>query len=205
MSFLAPSVVNELKECWSCAGDSEDIFCLVCGALQPLSSKDYFSYLDLECDFELDIELLEKSYLNLQGKVHPDRFVLKSQQEKNYSKEHSSFLNLAYETLKDSYARGKYMLKILNKRGDNQESSQNPALLAFIFEQREKLEEADSSTEIMILLDNIEEEWVKLLQSLATAFKNNDFSKASFELERLKYFMTFKEETNLRLNDFEEA
>jgi molecular chaperone HscB len=204
MSLLAPSVVNELK-CWSCARDPEDIFCLTCGALQPLSLKDYFSYLGLICEFELDLELLEKAYLGLQGRVHPDRFVLKSQQEKNYSKEHSSFLNLAYETLKDPYARGKYLLKILNNAEDNQGSSQNPALLAFIFEQREKLEEADSYAEITMLLNNIKEECTILLKSLAETFKKEDFSKASFELERLKYFMTFQEEAFLRLNDFEGA
>jgi molecular chaperone HscB len=84
--------------------------------IQPLSpNANYFSYLDLDKKFTVDNTELQKKFHKIQSYVHPDKFGGKGSEEKQYSEQHSSYLNQAYKTLKEPHARAVYLLELLTK------------------------------------------------------------------------------------------
>lgn len=62
--------------------------------------------------YNLDLARLEKSFRDLQWRLHPDKFSMKPEAEQNYSAGQSSLVNKAYQTLKDPLARGQYLVRV---------------------------------------------------------------------------------------------
>ena len=62
-------------------------------------------------EFLIDLNVLEDKYLELQSKLHPDKFVNSSQNEKDFSNEHSSRINESYKLLKNNVSRANIILK----------------------------------------------------------------------------------------------
>src|SRR5687767_10792391 len=114
MSSLSRDQDVELM-CWGCRAVTDAPLCLNCGKIQPPSQRDYFALLGLPVSFSLDLECLEKKYLQLQQLLHPDRFIGKSTREKRYANQQSSQVNQAYEALKDPIQRGIYLLKMQDR------------------------------------------------------------------------------------------
>uniref|UniRef100_A0A8C6QVU5 J domain-containing protein n=2 Tax=Nannospalax galili TaxID=1026970 RepID=A0A8C6QVU5_NANGA len=86
-------------------------FCQHCGALQPPDpTRDYFSLMDCNRSFSVDIGKLQHRYQQLQRLVHPDFFSQKSQTEKDFSEKHSTLVNDAYKTLQAPLSRGLYLV-----------------------------------------------------------------------------------------------
>lgn len=130
--------------CWSCgapAGGGH--FCAACGRIQPLvSADDYFAFFGLPEKLALDPDELERRYLALSWKLHPDNFVRAEEFERNLSLERSSQLNDAYRALRDPVARVEYLLARRGVRKEGQTKQQAPPeLLEEVFELNESLEE----------------------------------------------------------------
>jgi molecular chaperone HscB len=102
-------------------------------------NKNYFDIFGLPVDYAVDQELLADRFLELQKEVHPDRFVVRTDQEKRLAMQWSTLVNTANETLRASLPRAVYLLGL---RGI--ELEHNPTLPpAFLMEQidlREQLE-----------------------------------------------------------------
>lgn len=63
---------------------------------------DHYAVLGLPLrHFDLTQTDLEARYKNLQRLLHPDKFSTKGQQERTYSDDQASLVNVAYHTLKD--------------------------------------------------------------------------------------------------------
>lgn len=60
--------------------------------------------------YDVDVRGLERNYWDLQKNLHPDRYGQKSRQEQDLSKMNSTYLNVAYKTLKDPTLRAKYLV-----------------------------------------------------------------------------------------------
>lgn len=63
--------------------------------------------------FELDDAQLHKKYYALSMQFHPDRYTLKSEEDKEMALDKSTQINKAYQTLKNKQARIKYILESL--------------------------------------------------------------------------------------------
>jgi len=90
----------------------------------------------------VDMEALERKFLQLSWKLHPDNFVNATAAEREISLKRSSELNDAYRTLRDPVARVEYLLAIegARKEGHNKQTAP-PELLEEVFELNESLDE----------------------------------------------------------------
>jgi len=131
-------------------------FCQSCGKLQPAVPTDYFSFFGLPRKLNIDGATLEREFYRLSRKLHPDLYVLTTDQEQRWSLEKSSQLNDAYRTLKDPITRTAYLLRLEGVQLEEQsqeatrkarESGQEkkqvvpPDLLEEVFELNMQLEE----------------------------------------------------------------
>ncbi len=106
------------------------------------SSPDYFAIFDLPRKLWIEMGNLEKKFLQLSWKLHPDNFVNATPEEQELSLKRSSELNDAYRVLRDPVARVEYLLGIENMRKEGEHKQQAPPeLLEEVFELNESLDE----------------------------------------------------------------
>jgi molecular chaperone HscB len=103
---------------------------------------DHFSLFGLPRKLWLEMSTLEKKFLELSWKLHPDKFVNASAQEQEHSLKSSSELNDAYRVLRDPVARVEYLLELEGMRKEGEHKQQAPPeLLEEVFELNESLDE----------------------------------------------------------------
>src|SRR6266849_9089218 len=103
---------------------------------------DYFAIFGLPRKLWIEMDGLEKKFLQLSWKLHPDNFVNASERERELSLKRSSELNDAYRTLRDPVARVEYLLGIEGTRKEGEHKQQAPPeLLEEVFELNESLDE----------------------------------------------------------------
>jgi len=103
---------------------------------------DHFSLFGLPRKLWIEMSALEKKFLELSWKLHPDKFVNASAQEQELSLKSSSGLNDAYRVLRDPVARVEYLLELEGMRKEGEHKQQAPPeLLEEVFELNESLDE----------------------------------------------------------------
>jgi molecular chaperone HscB len=129
--------------CWNCHSHSATSgYCSNCNKILPLVEKvDFFSYLGMKKELNLDLDELEKHFYELSRKYHPDYFSNNSETEKMISIERSTMLNSAYKVLKDPVQRAEYLLKLEWGEIPKEEKKVPPEILMEVMELREKLQE----------------------------------------------------------------
>src|SRR5437773_10894736 len=105
--------------------------------------QNHFELFGLQPAFSLDETALERSYREIQSRVHPDRFAHASDAERRASLQWTTRVNEAYRTLRDPVQRAKHLLEL---HGVDVAFETNTAMPAeFLMQQmelREKLDEA---------------------------------------------------------------
>ena len=101
------------KNCWSCDKKIgyKDFVCNACGVLQKPFELNPFDIFSIDKKFEIDTKILEEKYLELQITLHQDKLINSSQEEKNFSNIHTSFVNNAFNFLCDHDSRIKLLLE----------------------------------------------------------------------------------------------
>ena len=138
------SVTNPPLVCWSCHERTLGThFCTSCGKLQQIpQSIDYFTLFEMPKKLWIEMDGLEKKFLQLSWKLHPDNFVNATETERELSLKRSSELNDAYRTLRDPVGRVEYLLGIEGTRKEGEHKQQAPPeLLEEVFELNESLDE----------------------------------------------------------------
>jgi molecular chaperone HscB len=103
---------------------------------------DHFSLFGLPRKLWIEMSALEKKFLELSWKLHPDKFVNASAEEQELSLRRSSELNDAYRVLRDPVARVEYLLELEGTRKEGEHKQQAPPeLLEEVFELNESLDE----------------------------------------------------------------
>ncbi len=114
------------------------------GALSTAKPKqrDYFDLFEMPRKLWIEMSALEKKFLELSWKLHPDKFVNASAEEQELSLKRSSELNDAYRVLRDPVARVEYLLELEGMRKEGEHKQQAPPeLLEQVFELNESLDE----------------------------------------------------------------
>src|SRR5260370_35800721 len=130
--------------CWSC---HERIIgthvCSSCGKMLQVPEKsDYFAMFEIPRKLWIEMGELEKKFLQLSWKLHPDNYVNATSEEREISLKRSSELNDAYRTLREPVARVEYLLGIEGARVEGKSKQQAPReLLEEVFEVNESLDE----------------------------------------------------------------
>src|ERR1700726_501047 len=103
---------------------------------------DHFLLFSLPRKLWVEMSALEKKFLELSWKLHPDKFVNASSEEQELSLKRSSELNDAYRVLRDPVARVEYLLGLEGMRKEGEHKQQAPPeLLEEVFELNESLDE----------------------------------------------------------------
>ena len=85
------------------------------GAAKALTSSglhSHFELFGLSPAFALDAEALERSYRDIQSRVHPDRFAHAGDAERRASLQWTTRVNEAYRTLRNPVQRAKHLLEL---------------------------------------------------------------------------------------------
>jgi len=105
-------------------------------------SSDYFAVFGFPRKLWIEMSLLERKFLQLSWKLHPDNFVNAPEADRELSLKRSSELNDAYRVLRDPVARVEYLLEIEGERKEGEKKQQAPPeLLEEVFELNESLDE----------------------------------------------------------------
>jgi len=103
---------------------------------------DHFLLFGLPRKLWIEMSALEKKFLQLSWRLHPDKFVNASAEEQELSLKRSSELNDAYRVLRDPVARVEYLLELEGMRKEGEHKQQAPPeLLEEVFELNESLDE----------------------------------------------------------------
>lgn len=73
---------------------------------------DHFALYELPAAFRIDEALLDRRYIELQTRVHPDRFAGSGEAEKRLSLQWATRVNEAYQVLKKPLLRAVYLLQL---------------------------------------------------------------------------------------------
>ena len=176
--------------CWQCGIEVESttLFCGGCKHLQPPSpAVNHFERLGLEAVYDMTAEQVTQCHRQLQRKVHPDRFVSKSDRERRLSLEHATALNDAVRTLKDPQRRATYMLAM---RGFDIESETsviklNPMFLMEVMELREAISElggADNQTERAQIEHEVAARYEETLRDVGLALDDDNSTLGNEEI-----------------------
>src|ERR1700730_16804692 len=149
--------------CWNCHERTIGThFCSSCGKmLQVPENSDYFAMFEIPRKLWIEMSALEKKFLQLSWKLHPDNYVNASPEEREISLKRSSELNDAYRTLREPVGRVEYLLAIEGARVEGKSKQQAPPeLLEEVFELNESLDELreakDSGSDVASLKQRLE-------------------------------------------------
>ncbi len=98
-------------------------------------SQDHYTLFGLKRGFAIDTDELERSYRDLQGRVHPDKFAHAPIAEQRLAIQRATHANEAYQTLKLPLKRAQYLLHLA---GHDAQIEHNTAMPTdFLVEQME--------------------------------------------------------------------
>jgi len=104
-------------------------------------AEDFFARLGVERSYALDLDELERRYLERSKQVHPDRFVGRPAGERVAAMSQAMDLNKAYKALRKPLSRAEHLLELYGRSIGHNETLE-PQFLMEVLEAREELAEA---------------------------------------------------------------
>jgi molecular chaperone HscB len=162
-----------------------------------LNLLNHFEKFSLVADFDLDVDLLENKYLQLQKEFHPDSNLNSNQDSADLN---SIAVNEAYKILKNPLKRAVYLLKLngINIEDDNCEVKPEQETLMLILELKEKLFGSDDADEALQIKDFATKEIKNLMKEIKTDFKNKQIKNAAQKLIKVKYLDKILQDLKLK-------
>ena len=97
--------------------------------------QNHFELFNLPARFDVDATALDAAYRDVQGQVHPDRFVNAGDAEKRVAMQWATRANEAYQTLKNPQKRARYLVEL---NGVDLQTESNTAMpMDFLMQQME--------------------------------------------------------------------
>ena len=172
----------------------------------PANHNNFFELLAVPRSYDIDASSLEKNFKAIQKHLHPDKFHVKSQQEREFSETLASEVNRAYQTLASPVLRAHYMLSMEGAEISEAASSvQIPQeFLVQVLEIMEEVQDLAPSgaggeqheaqqaklRELKLKADRVFE---SVQRRLSSAFSSKDIEKAKLETSKLNYFARIKD------------
>ena len=206
-----------MSNCWNCGRATEPssggapLFCPACNALQP-PPTDYYALFGLPARLAISPDDLQQSFYALSRALHPDRFVRRSERERQYSLEASSVLNAAWRTLRNPVARAEYVLRQQGLDiGEQRSSNVPPELLEEVFELNMALEEVrggdDSArpqldaarANFLAMLRDVDRQLDELFRAWDETHRREELAAIRSLLNRRKYIQNLVSEVDALL------
>ena len=161
--------------------------------------QDFFELFGLQQCFRIDSTQLEQHFRTLQAQVHPDKFAHLSEAERRVSMQWATRVNEAYQTLRNSVRRARYLLSLHGV--DTQEETNTAMPAAFLMQQmewREAIEEAQQTADEDALTEletRLQHEIREHQQQLAVKIDDeHDYEAAAEAVRKLKFLEKLAEE-----------
>ena len=160
--------------------------------------QNHFELFQLPAQFSLDMSALDAAYRDVQGKVHPDRFINASSAEKRVAMQWATRANEADQTLKSPQKRAQYLCEL---NGVDLQTESNTAMpVSFLMQQMEWREElgdarAGKDADALDALDRqLRGERKALLAQVAAQLDAADYVNAAQSVRALMFLDKFGEE-----------
>ena len=160
--------------------------------------QNHFELFGLPARFDVDMAALDAAYRDVQGRVHPDRFVNATDAEKRVAMQWATRANEAYQTLKHPQKRAQYLCEL---NGVDLQTESNTAMpMDFLMQQmewREELGEARTASDLDALdaLDKqVRMERKARLAAVGKQLDAGDYQKAAEGVRALMFLDKFGEE-----------
>jgi molecular chaperone HscB len=169
--------------------------------------QNHFELFNLPQQFAVDAEALDSAYRDVQGRVHPDKFVSATDAEKRVAMQWATRANEAYQTLKNPQKRAQYMCEL---NGVDLQTESNTAMpMAFLMQQMEWREElgdarASKDGEALEALDKqLRNERKARLAEIGQQIDAGDFHAAAQGVRALMFLEKFGEEVRFAFEAIE--
>ena len=160
--------------------------------------QNHFDLFQLPATFAIDMGALDAAYRDVQGQVHPDRFVGATDAEKRVAMQWATRANEAYQTLKNRQKRAQYLCEL---HGVDLKTESNTAMpMQFLMQQmewREALGEARAAKDLGALesLDaEVGNDRKSRLVQIGVQLDAGDYEHAAQGVRALMFLEKFGEE-----------
>lgn len=166
--------------------------------LQRLRAGNHFELFGLTPAYALDLEQLDRAYLEIQSKVHPDRHARAGDAERRASMQMTVQVNEAHRTLKSPVQRARYLLELNGVDAGFETNTAMPAdFLTEQMELREALEEARGADALAALEKKLFAQKESLEAEIARRIDGaRDYRGAADLVRKLMFLEKFDEEIN---------
>jgi molecular chaperone HscB len=151
--------------------------------------QNYFDLFGLTASFSIDGETLQRSYRDIQSKVHPDRFAHAGDAERRASLQWTTRVNEAFQVLKNPVKRAKHLLELHGVDVAFETSTaMPPEFLMQQMELRETLEEANDAAALDALRSDLKKQRQILEKAIAEAIDaKKDYAGAAGLVRKLQF------------------
>jgi molecular chaperone HscB len=162
--------------------------------------QNHFDLFQLPATFALDMGALDSAYRDVQGRVHPDRFINATDAEKRVAMQWATRANEAYQTLRNPQKRAQYLCEL---NGVDLNTESNTAMpMDFLMQQmewREALGEARAAKDsdaLDALDEQVKQERKARLAQVGIQLDAGDFENAAQGVRALMFLDKFSEEVH---------
>lgn len=158
--------------------------------------SDYFQLFDLAASFTIDLNELEQRYYALQQSIHPDRFAVATEAERQWAVHYAAKINDGYRVLKDPLQRAIYLLALDQQPVDFEHDTINDS--EFLQQQmmlRERIDQAYLLPQLAVDIKN----QIKFLEHNLTnlfADKQKDYENIKSIVTKLRFFNKLQQQIN---------
>jgi len=160
--------------------------------------KNHFELFQMPAVFAIDTQQLDSAYREMQGRVHPDKFVTATDAEKRVAMQWATRANEAYQALKSPLKRAIYLCELNGvDLGVESNTSMPTAFLMQQIEWRETLDEARASKN-QLALEQLESELQQtrttLLALVSDCLNAAQYSEAAEHVRQLMFVEKFSDD-----------
>ncbi|MCD6040576.1 MAG: Fe-S protein assembly co-chaperone HscB [Burkholderiales bacterium] len=157
---------------------------------------NHFDLFGLPPVFAVDADALERSYREIQSRVHPDRFAHAGDAERRASLQWTTRVNEAYRSLKDPVERAKHILELNDVDvAFETDTAMPPEFLMQQMELRETLEQAKDAAALDALRKDLKSERANLEKAIAESIDvKKDYASAAQLVRKLQFLQRLDEE-----------
>jgi molecular chaperone HscB len=162
--------------------------------------QNHYELFHLPARFDVDLPALDSAYREVQGRVHPDRFVNATDTEKRVAMQWATRANEAYQTLKNPLKRARYLCEL---HGVDLQTESNTAMpMDFLMQQmewREALGEARAAKDAQALdeLDaQLKRERKTRLAQIGRELDAGNYEQAAQDVRALMFLDKFGDEVH---------
>jgi molecular chaperone HscB len=166
---------------------------------------NHFDLFGLSPTFLIEGEALERSYREIQSKVHPDRFAHAGDAERRASLQWTTRVNEAYRVLKDPVQRARHILELHGVDvAFETNTAMPPDFLMQQMELREALEDAKTAEALDALRKTLFDEKSSLQRQIGEAIdQKKDYAVATGLVRKLQFLDRFGEEIDSAYEEVE--